>query len=117
MKIDQADKIFSLYIRKRANWTCERCGGYHENGLQNSHFVGRRNEATRFDEENCSALCGACHIYFTANPIEHVEWMKKKLGEIRFKALRLRASLYHKKDRKLELIRAKALLASLDKKP
>ena len=42
IKIDPADKYFSLYIRERDNNKCRKCGG--TSGLQCSHFQGRRKE-------------------------------------------------------------------------
>ena len=117
IKIDAADRVFSQYIRTRAGWSCERCGKHYEpptSALQCSHFVGRRNENTRFSDENCSALCYGCHGYFTANPNEHREWMLKKLGKKRFDALIVAGHIMKKKDRKLSLIIAKELLKNLE---
>ena len=95
IRIDPLDKQFSLYIRSRANWKCEKCGTQYippTAGLQCSHFVGRANQQTRYDDKNCSALCFHCHQYFTANPYEHTEWMRKKLGDKEFEALNRRAN-------------------------
>ena len=49
LKLDKADRIFSLYIRELANNICVRCGGII--GLQASHYFGRAKEGTRFDGE------------------------------------------------------------------
>ena len=95
IRIDPLDKLFSLYIRTRAGWKCEKCGTQYAPptaGLQCSHYVGRANQQTRYDDKNCSALCFHCHQYFTANPYEHTEWMRKKLGEKEFEALNRRAN-------------------------
>ena len=94
IRIDPLDKIFSLLIRTKSQWKCEKCGKQYQSptsGLQNSHFWGRANKRVRWDEKNCSALCFSCHQYFTANPNEHVLWMQKKLGEKEFEALNRRA--------------------------
>ena len=61
------DRVFSLWIRKRDKWRCQRCKKkYPENarGLHNSHYMGRTNRGTRWDEQNCDALCHGCHSYF-----------------------------------------------------
>ena len=100
------DVLFSEYIRRRAITEvggCERCltpkyNITNENGdifpawkhLQCSHFHGRASRSVRWDEDNASGLCGACHIYVTAHPIEHVEWFKERLGD-RFDLLQARA--------------------------
>lgn len=115
IKRDRADIIFSKYVRKRANWTCESCGKFlGEGGGEASHFWGRRNEGVRYDRENVSCLCHFCHRHFTENPHEHTEWMKRKLGEKRFKALDVKAHSYFKKDRKMALLVAKELLKTLE---
>lgn len=112
---DKADAVFSTYIRKRANWTCERCGKYGgEGSCEVSHFHGRRHENTRYDVENVFCLCHSCHRFFTENPHDHSAWVMKRLGHQRYTALVVRANTYKKKDRAMELIKAKALLNSLD---
>lgn len=112
IKIDPADRLWSLYVRVKAGWECQRCHKRYPEGargLENSHFWGRKNEATRFDEENCYCLCTGCHGYFTANPHEHREWVYKRLGKQRYDLLTLRANSVKKKDRKMELLRIRAL--------
>ena len=116
MKVDKADKAFSLFVRERAGWKCERCGVQYfppTTGLQCSHFFGRGNESTRFDPENASAHCMKCHFYFTANPHEHSNWVKKKLGPERYAALVVRWRTFHKKDREKSYRDVKALYDDL----
>lgn len=71
---------------------------------QNSHFQGRRKEATRFDIENCDTLCGGCHQYFTANPGEHYMWQVATKGQATINAIIVRSNSHKKKDRRLETI-------------
>lgn len=102
VKIDKADKVFSLYIRTRDNWTCQRCKtkyGPPTSALHCSHFMGRGKEATRFDEDNADALCYGCHRYFTAHPAEHYLWQVETKGQDKVDDLILRSNKYHKKDR------------------
>jgi len=104
IRITALDKKFSLFIRERAHWSCERCFKvYHPptKALQCSHFHGRRKKSVRFDPDNCMALCMACHQYFGENPLEHVAWMKNKLGARKFDALTLRANMPDKPDDKM----------------
>ena len=101
IRISKLDKLFSLYIRSRAGWTCERCHKRYQpptSGLHASHFHGRRKKSVRYDPENAAALCFGCHRYYTENPAAHTEWFKKRLGEKRFDALTLRANLGRKPD-------------------
>ena len=107
IKIDKADKIFSLYIRTRDGWRCKRCKTQYmppTSALQCSHFQGRGKEATRFDEENADALCYGCHQYFTSHPAEHYLWQVEQKGQDVVDALVLRSNQYQKKDRELVYI-------------
>lgn len=116
IKLDQADRVFSEYIRTRDNWQCQRCLKKYQpptNSLQCSHFQGRGKEGTRFSPENCDALCMGCHQYFTAYPAEHYMWQVKRKGQKTVDRLILQSNTYYKKDRKMELIKAKELLKSL----
>lgn len=106
-KIDKADRAFSLYIRTRANWTCERCGKRYEpptNALHCSHFKGRAKEATRFEPLNANALCFHCHQYFTSQPDEHLAWQIQMKGQKTVDKLILLSNTYKKKDRELEYL-------------
>lgn len=110
IKIDKADQTFSRYIRERDNWTCQnpKCQKGFIRGAQNlhnSHFWSRGNEATRFDPENCDALCVSCHGRWGGDyRKEYEEFKKDQLGEQRFNALMLRAHSYKRKDRAMSLI-------------
>jgi hypothetical protein len=104
VRIDPADKYFSLYIRYRANWICERCQKQFEvgsQGLHCSHFWGRARESTRFDPVNCVAHCHGCHSFLTANPELHREWKLKQIGQAEYDKLTIRAFTTQKKDRAL----------------
>ena len=93
IKITPADKWFSLCVRKRANWTCERCGtgyGGPTQALHCSHFHGRGKYATRHDPRNAAALCFGCHRHMSSNPAEHFDWFLNRLGRYDFEALRER---------------------------
>lgn len=119
IKLDKADVVFSEYIRRR-DGACCRCGrqgdGKHRIvGLQNSHFFGRKNENTRFDPENCDALCAGCHQFWGSDNREDYRYFKlKQLGEDRFNALQVRANTFQKKDRYMSWLQAKALLKELN---
>lgn len=106
-KIDPADKAFSLYIRTRAKWDCERCGKHYEpptSALHCSHFMGRGKESTRFDPDNANALCYGCHQHFTSHPALHLEWQVMKKGQALVDDIILRSSFHKKKDRKMEAL-------------
>ncbi len=103
-QIAQLDKLFSEFIRKKAmlNGGCERCHTPKKDykQLQCSHFHGRRKRSVRFDPDNAVGLCGACHLYFGANPTEHVKFFLERLGQKDFDYLQARANTTQKIDEK-----------------
>lgn len=101
IKRNKWDKVFSDAIRTRDKWICQRCSKYYpegkRQGLHCSHFFGRARYSTRFDFENCEALCYGCHNYFTQHPDLHRKHKKIKLGEKKFNKLRIRSNTRAKK--------------------
>lgn len=104
LKISPADKWFSLKIRLRDDYTCQRCYipyEHSDNQLDCAHFHKRGKKSVRFDEDNCITLCKKCHLYFDgkgcwnlpAHREEHEALMLKRLGRERFDALEARMSL------------------------
>jgi len=91
VRISRLDANFSLYIRLRDGRRCQRCFKQYPEGAQgvhNSHFVGRRNKAVRWDQDNCVALCMGCHEFFeTHKATLYREWMIERLGQERFDSL------------------------------
>lgn len=82
--ITPADKLFSLCVRERAAWTCERCGTYYPEGkrmgLHCSHFMSRGNWSTRFHPLNAFAHCYGCHQYLSSRPSLFSDWVVERLG-------------------------------------
>ena len=121
IRIDKADRTFSLYIRTRDDWTCQnpKCNrGFGEGvgNLHNSHYWGRGRESVRFDPENCDAICASCHLRWGGDYREEYTAFKiAQLGQDGYNALKLRAHQYKKKDREWEHLRAKARLEDLKK--
>lgn len=110
IKIDEADKAFSRYIRLRDK-QCLKCGSsvkVNAKGLpvshQASHFQGRGKESTRFDELNVCTLCMGCHRYFSSHPGEHYQWQVKRLGQEVVEQIVLTSNMYTKKNREAEKI-------------
>lgn len=122
IKVDRADRIFSMYIRKRDK-KCRRCRKpveFNEKGdpitHQASHFQGRRKEATRFDELNVDCLCFSCHRYFTENPGDHYRWQVEKKGQKVVDDIISRSNLHQKRDRKMAETYWKQRYAEMEKK-
>jgi hypothetical protein len=108
IRIFPADKWFSLCIRERSGWTCERCGVQYQpptQALHCSHFHSRGSWSTRFDPANCLSLCYGCHQYTSVHREEHVKLMKSIIGELEFDRIHYDASrpAYKIKSRKAEI--------------
>lgn len=84
MKRDKIDKLFSLMVRERDNWTCQRCGKYYpegsRQGLHCSHIFSRRHRSTRWEPLNAVAHCFSCHQYLGGNPVLFNDWARDYLG-------------------------------------
>ena len=78
---------FRQFILLRDGNRCQRCGKLQEIGLHIHHHFGRRCQALRYSEKNCCALDFSCHNFFHENPFEHVEWMRKRVGEREYEQL------------------------------
>ncbi len=119
IKRDATDALFSNFIRKRANYICQRChkdyGGPCQ-GIECAHVFSRRNISTRWDPDNALCLCTGCHAYWGEEPLEMYEWYKKKYGEAQFDALLLRKNIPTKVDKKLIRIGLKILMKELEDK-
>lgn len=84
----EADRLFSLYIRKR-DGSCRVCG--LDTDLQAAHLISRRYFAVRWDPINCVALCRFDHKKFTENPLAWDRWCTERLGPEAWGALRFKA--------------------------
>ena len=94
VRIDPRDTKFSQLIRERDGYTCVFCGRSKEQGyvMQNSHFWGRGNKATRFDPLNCDTLCFTCHSKNEGNKQGfYRSWKIEQLGQEEYDKLEKRA--------------------------
>ena len=93
MKITKYDKSFGLFIRARDNNICQVCKivSYDGSELHCSHYGGRSNQSTRYDEENVDLLCHRCHAHFESKKgTSYREWKVNQLGERKVTALEKR---------------------------
>ena len=105
VKIRRTDTLYTRYIRERDDYTCQRCRrSYSRDACRNlvvSHFWGRGRENTRFDDDNCVALCQLpCHQYWGHGEgrVEYQAWMGERLGRAGVDNLMLRAHIHKDKD-------------------
>ena len=105
--INPLDTLFSKFVKLKAGGKCEFCGkvpnpmGYHcHHGV-----AGRRYLNTRWEEDNCAALCLACHNLLGDFPSTNIDFFKKRIGTERYEQLEIIARTYHKmtKERKQEI--------------
>ncbi|MDA0989077.1 MAG: hypothetical protein O2783_08185 [Chloroflexi bacterium] len=88
------DALFSQVIRERDNYTCRICFGNfrHDPGrLDCAHSIGRSRGSVRWDMDNAFALCRRCHNDIDQRPLDHIEFVRKELGEERYEALKVKA--------------------------
>ena len=81
----KADLEFSTWLRSQRDWTCENCGRREEPptwNIQNSHYIGRKHKAVRYDPENCDVLCSTCHANWEGQKqYGYRDWKIKKMGK------------------------------------
>lgn len=82
--IKKLDTIFSKYIRARDR-RCVICGSVES--LHCGHFLSRRNQATRWNEQNCNTQCCACNYEHNNNPLKYLRFMQQKYGDQTIKEL------------------------------
>ena len=116
IKLRPSDRLWTKYIRIRDNFTCQKCGRqYAEDNCRNlgvSHYYGRGNENTRFDDDNCIALCTLpCHQRWgEQDRAEYTEFMKQRLGEDGFRNLEIKKNIRKDRDDKADRLYLKQLL-------
>jgi NinG protein len=76
----KADAVFSKYIRLRDNNTCITCGTT-TGQMQCGHFMSRRYNATRYDEENCNCQCYRCNVLFYGEQYKYSIEIDLKYGD------------------------------------
>jgi len=84
------DVLWAKSIKERDK-VCQKCsksGKY----LQAHHIWGRKNRATRWLKDNGILLCSGCHMLDLhsahQDPIEFCEFIEKRLGIVKYNALK-----------------------------
>jgi hypothetical protein len=95
LTVKDADKLWSELIKKRANYTCERCGA---SGNHPHHIMSRSHFSTRHMALNGVCLCTRCHLYIAHKDYEIFrEFLSLHLGEDKLIFLREVAKMLCKK--------------------
>lgn len=93
IRIDPLDREFSKMVRLKKP-LCEVCAKHPSSQVH--HFKGRRHQNTRYDEENCWAVCFGCHRRFEEDPSWAVAQQQKRLGKD-YDAFIMRANMIKKR--------------------
>lgn len=87
------DVIFSLRVRERDKFKCQKCGRVDKHN-HCAHIFSRNNLSVRYEMKNCLTLCYYDHIMFAhREPIEFSIWMKGKIGEKQFEEIRKQSQI------------------------
>jgi hypothetical protein len=89
---NKLDKKVGEIVRSKGY--CVKCG--KEQNLQACHIFSRKNLSTRWDLENVICMCAGCHFWSHTNPVLFGEFVKEYLGELRYEALKARATAIKK---------------------
>lgn len=91
IKTKTADEKFSLWIRTRDKH-CQYPGCGRGEPLDCSHFFERGHSGTRFDPDNCIALCRTHHTEWERRKkYDYEQFMIQRIGLERFDAMKRRA--------------------------
>lgn len=96
-----ADTEFSKYVRLRdsdrnGNVKCITCSKIMPwKQAQNGHFVSRRVNALRYDDENCNGQCYSCNVMRYGEQFEYAQALDKKYGKGTADALHARRHESH----------------------
>ena len=107
----ELDKLFSLAVRERDHYTCQKCGTINKH-VQTAHIFSRSNLSVRWELLNGITLCYYCHINWChRKPVEWTEWVKNYLGQDKWDTL----VVYRNLKRRINYKEKKAELGSLIK--
>ena len=94
----------------RSSGVCARCGSNLY--LQWSHRVSRGYLATRWDENNCDAMCRGCHFWQHQKPLENEAWLESRGVDLM--AIKRKALTHEKPDYPATLARLVARAEELE---
>ena len=86
----EAWRVFSLWIRKRDNYTCYTCGKRNDispSSIHAGHFISRRHNATMFNEMNVHAQCLFCNMWDYGNSGTYAQNLIRDYGKEKFDEL------------------------------
>lgn len=80
--IQEADRVFSLYIRGRDAWKpCCTCGTPWTEQAQCGHFMSRRYTSTKWTTKNAHWQCFRCNMILSGEQYKHWQYIDEKYGQ------------------------------------
>ena len=100
----KADKYFSLYVRIRDAKDeiihCCTCGErFHYKSLHCGHFISRRYDSTRYEEQNTGPQCASCNTFNQGRQFEFSKYLDKKYGSGTSDKMLLKSKMLSKRNR------------------
>jgi hypothetical protein len=83
----KATKLHAELVRSRGY--CQSCG--KTSNLQCCHIVTRERNRTRVDPANAFCLCAGCHLKYTHDPLEWVDFVCSQIGRDAYDDLQFRS--------------------------
>ncbi len=113
--LQEADRLWSLAVRMRDKFTCQRCGRL---GNQPHHIFSRAIRHLRHDLGNGICLCAGCHTLGTESahkgPEAFRDWLIRFKGQAWFVALKQHAAMIQKPDYSMRILELKAILKGME---
>lgn len=82
---EKLDDVFQMVIRYRDNFTCITCGRKFPIGERTQfhagHYVSRKHNSTRWDEENVNGQCAGCNLKQSRTDVEVIHRYEVALEE------------------------------------
>ena len=76
--VEEADRIFSIYIRWRDTWKpCCTCGTAWTENAQCWHFMSRRHYHTRWSADNAHWQCYRCNMLLSWEQWKHASFINR----------------------------------------
>jgi hypothetical protein len=72
--------VFAFQIRSRGRCQDDRSSHKCSGPLQCAHGFSRDYKGTRYDPRQCFCLCAGAHFYYTHNPIQWDDYMRRNMG-------------------------------------
>lgn len=91
---DMLDSGWSEKVKKRDNYTCQKCGSTQKQ-LNSHHIFSRSHKSTRWDIDNGITLCVSCHKFNNGSahkdPEQFRTWIISIIGQNEYDKLQYKA--------------------------